>query len=251
MKVFLINLKKDAERLAAADAQLKRLGVDYERVEAVYAKELPTKELKSAVNHFRWWCAVGRPVRAGEIGCAMSHYKIYRKIIEEKIPLACVLEDDVVLDDRFPEVLKYVEASYKYDEPGLVLLSDHTMREDVSAEAESGFALESSRRDMFAEGYVLGGICSRNLLAANWPMQVPCDHWGRWVEGGVIKLYHTRPAVCTQARDKFESTISPSDSFDVRRLPFCKLMAHKMKRIIGKTIDRCLCLNGMVTMRFV
>lgn len=237
MKVYLINLDKDIERLAAADAQLKRLGVDYERVSAVYAKELPQEELDGAVNKFRWWCAMGREARVGEIGCAMSHYMIYRKIIAEKIPIACILEDDVILDDRFPEVLKNIEAKYDLDEPSVVLLSDHTKREGVSAGAETGFALECSRRDMFAEGYVLGGICSRHLLASNWPMQVPCDHWGRWVKTRMIKLYHARPTVCSQDQSQYESETAGVGFFDVKNLKVVPLAFHKLKRLIGKIID--------------
>ena len=240
MKVYLINLNKDVERLAAADTQLKRLGVDYERISAVYAKELSRKELDGAVNKFRWWCAMGREPRVGEIGCAMSHYKIYRKIIAEKIPLACILEDDVILDDRFPEVLKNIEANYNQDEPSVVLLSDHTEREDVSPGDESGFALESSLKDMFAEGYVLGCVCSRQLLAANWPLQVPCDHWGRWVKTGMIKLYHARPTVCSQDQSQYESGTADVGFFDVKNLKALPFVLHKLKRFVGKFVDSLL-----------
>ena len=76
MKVFVINLDKDKDRMASIDAQLKGLGVQYERISGVYAKNLPGQERKCFVNNFRWWCAVGRPISPAEIGCAMSHYGI-------------------------------------------------------------------------------------------------------------------------------------------------------------------------------
>ena len=60
MKVYLINLDSETERLAAADAQLKRLGVEYERFPAVRGSALTKGERDVAVNGFRWWCAVGR-----------------------------------------------------------------------------------------------------------------------------------------------------------------------------------------------
>ena len=65
MKVFLVNLDKNPERLAAADAQLRKLGVEYERFPAVYGADLPKAEKRQAVNRFRWWCAVGRPSGGG------------------------------------------------------------------------------------------------------------------------------------------------------------------------------------------
>ena len=38
MKVFLVNLDKNPERLAAADAQLRMLGVEYERFRRCMAR---------------------------------------------------------------------------------------------------------------------------------------------------------------------------------------------------------------------
>lgn len=55
MRTFLINLDKDKDRLIAADTQLKRLGITYERFPAVYAKEMSKIERNSKVNHFRLW----------------------------------------------------------------------------------------------------------------------------------------------------------------------------------------------------
>ena len=97
MKTFLINLDREKARLSATDAQLKRLRIDYERIPAVYGKTLPADVLHDAVDHFRWWCAIGWPVSPGQIGCAMSHYAIYRRMMYENIPVACVFEDDVLL----------------------------------------------------------------------------------------------------------------------------------------------------------
>ena len=78
MKVFLINLDRDQERLKAADAQLKALGVEYEWIPAVYGKSLSQEEKQRKVNRFRWWCAVGRSMTDGELGCALSHAAVYR-----------------------------------------------------------------------------------------------------------------------------------------------------------------------------
>lgn len=231
MKVFLINLDKNPDRLAAADAQLKRLGVEYERFPAVYGKALSEEEKRRAVNRFRWWCAVGRTIRDGEIGCALSHYAIYRRMVEERIPMACVLEDDVLLEDAFPDQLRRVEAWVRPGEPQVVLLSNHTQERHMDA------GVFPAKSDMFAEGYVLTGCAAQRLLGANLPMQVPCDHWGRWVRSGAIRLYHAFPTVCAQNRRDFASgTVSP-DSFDVRRLPTFARFPHKAKRVLGKVLD--------------
>lgn len=233
MKVYLVNLDKDKERLAAADAQLKRLGVAYERVSAVYAKELPQEELEAAVNKFRWMCAMGRPVRAGEIGCAMSHYAIYRKVTEP----VCVLEDDVILDDRFAEVLAYVEQHIDLARPQVILFSNHTKRIPNLPNLPN---LQTCTSDMYTEGYVITPSAAQVLLKANWPMQVPCDHWGRWVGRGLIELYHAFPTVCRQDQAQYESGTVDKGCFRVSELGPVAWAWHKAKRLVGKALDRML-----------
>ena len=233
MKVYLINLDKDDDRLAAADAQLKRLGVAYERVSAIYAKKLPQKELDGAVDKFRWWCAMGRPVMIGEIGCAMSHYSICRKMIEP----VCVLEDDVILDERFPEVLDFVARKIDPTRPQVVLLSNHTRHLPNLPNLPS---IQTSKFDMYMEGYVLTPLAAQALLKANWPMQTPCDHWGRWARRGLIELYHAFPTVCRQDQTQYVSGTVSKGCFRVSELSLPRYFFHKSKRIIGKIIDKSL-----------
>ena len=230
MKVYLINLDKDRERYAVADARLKELGIPYERVSAVYARELPLEEQERAVDSFRWWCAVGRPARLGEIGCAMSHYLIYRQTTE---PI-CILEDDVVLDDRFPEMLSYVERHIDVSRPQVILLSNHTGR---ASEIPIVPSLQRARRDMRTEGYVITPLAARALLKVNWPLKTPCDHWGRWVRHGVIELYHAFPTVCRQNWAQFDSETVDKGCYQVSKLSGVRFCAHKCKRIFGKILD--------------
>ena len=234
MRVFLINLDAEKLRLAEADAQLRRNDVAYERVAAVWGKDLSQEARDAAVNRFRWWCAIGRPVRVGEIGCAMSHYKIYRRITDEKMPFACVLEDDVILDERFPTVLKTVESFVDPSRPQVVLLSNHTAFESSTP------CILSAETDMYAEGYVITALAAKALSSVNWPMQTPCDHWGRWVKRGVIELYHAFPTVCSQDQKHYTSGTVDAGCFDVSKLSFPRWFFHKCCRLAGKAIDRIL-----------
>ena len=78
MKTFVINLAKNNDRMLIMHAQLKRLGIKYERVDALYGKDMDSESKCRAVRTFRWHCAIGRRARDSEIGCALSHYKIYQ-----------------------------------------------------------------------------------------------------------------------------------------------------------------------------
>lgn len=88
-------------------------------------------------------------------------------------------------------------------------------------------------------------FAAKALLKENLPICVPCDHWGRWVKSGVIKLYLTIPSVCTQDWTGFESNMSDSANIQkVSDLPFFMCMMHNLKRLIGKSIDKFLCAVG-------
>ena len=227
MKVFLINLDQDKEKLAFVDEQLKRLGVDYTRVAGIYGKSLPQVEYKAAFSKFRWWCAVGRPIVPAEIGCALSHYGIYRGMRAGEV--VCILEDDVILGEEFPARLKEVEQFVDVRKPQVVMLSSHRHE-------RQGRGVVRSSTAMCTDGYVITQPAAVALLKANLPMQVPCDHWWRWQKHGLIELFHALPTVVSQNQEEF-GTSTQNGAILVKDYPFCKKVIHKFKRCIGKSID--------------
>ena len=232
MKVFLINLDKDTARMAAANAQLSKFNVLYERISAIYGKNLSLEERNTSVNKFRWWCAVGRPIALGEIGCALSHYQIYQRMIEENISSACILEDDVILEKDFKRQLKMVEQWLEVSKPQVVLLSNHTH------EVCHDWKILPAQSDMYTEGYVITQMAAKALLKVNLPMEVPCDHWGRWVQLKVIKLYHAFPSVCSQDQSQYPSGTVDASRFNVVNLSPFRWILHKFKRVVGKPLDK-------------
>lgn len=228
MKVFVLNLDRDKERLEAVDKQLRRLGVEYERITAVYGKSLSAAEKNSKINRFRWWCAVGRPYMPGEVGCALSHFKAW----ESCETAVCVLEDDVILALEFPAVLERVGKWISPAKPQVVLLSNHS--------GETGKGVCRSSGDMYAEGYVINLAAIKALRACNDPLQTPCDWWGRWARRGVIELYHAFPTVCSQNQSQYESGTVQPGCLRVSELSLLAFAWHKLKRLIGKVLDRIL-----------
>lgn len=237
MKTFLINLDKNPERLAAMTSQLEKLGVVFERVRAVYGKDLSDEEKRRAVNRFRWWCAKGYRIRDGEIGCAISHNNIYRKMIDGNIPVACVFEDDVQFDERFNEVLASVSRFIDLEKPQVVLLTNFTR---VRRNPETPEIVPIAN-DHCTAGYVLTLPAARAILRVNSPIQVPSDGWPRWVKRGVISLYQAFPTVCGQEdRETFGSDIEVGTVVRTKEMSAIRLLLFKLKRLVGTIIDRSL-----------
>ena len=235
MKTFVINLDKEKARMASIEAQLSQLGVVYERISAVYGKELPLQERNQAVNKFRWWCAIGRPIAVAEIGCALSHFSIYQRMVEESIPYACILEDDITISSKFKECIAQVEFVLDSTKPQVVLLSDHTKLYGDVLGADS-FELRKSKTGTCADGYCLTQEAAKVLLKQNLPLITPCDTWERWVRQGVIELFHALPSVCQQVQALFGSSTSEGRAYTMS-FPLHKWLFHKSKRVVGKVID--------------
>ena len=227
MKVFVINLKRGVERREKIASRLDELNVEYEIVEAIDGAELSEEKKSSAVKRFIFWCRVGRGVLDGEIGCALSHAKIYKRFIKDqaregidKIPCICVLEDDAILSDRFKEILENVERTINPEKPEVVLLSNH------------------EGRLFFTDGYVLTAKAAAAILKFNTPMQSPCDFWWLWQKKGLLSVRHCEPPIVSQ--DIHQTMIGRA--LALSQMNLMQKIFWKAKRAVG------LCIVGVMDM---
>ncbi|WP_407217287.1 glycosyltransferase family 25 protein [Enterobacter hormaechei] len=89
MRTFIINLKHSLERRAKMESQLLKLNIAHEFIEAIDGRKMAEAERKNVTRE------VNYAFLPGEVGCALSHQEIYKKIIYENIDAALILEDDV------------------------------------------------------------------------------------------------------------------------------------------------------------
>lgn len=105
IRTFIINLTRNPERKVFMQQQLNSLGIPHEFIDATDGKNLTEKDIEKIYNKEHSLRYLNTPLRKSEIGCAHSHARIYRKIVEENIDYAFILEDDIVLDKRILEIL--------------------------------------------------------------------------------------------------------------------------------------------------
>ena len=100
MKIYLINLKRDVDRLDRVLQQFKKFNItNFEIVEAVDGKRLTQEQLDSDYDHKSAEKLV-RKLSLPEIGCALSHIDVYQRIIKEN-KRCLIMEDDVVISKKF------------------------------------------------------------------------------------------------------------------------------------------------------
>ena len=99
-KAYVINLDRSPGRLTAVTENLRKQGLAFERIQAVDGANLSRLIRRdNATSLCANFCT------DGQIGCGMSHMKAWRKVIEDDVDAAMIMEDDAKLVDGFTSQL--------------------------------------------------------------------------------------------------------------------------------------------------
>lgn len=109
LTTYVINLAGSANRWEKTRKRLQELGVPFERFEAVDGREQP-HPLFSRYDDKRREKYRRKALSGGELGCFASHFLLWQKCIELDHPII-VMEDDIIINDSYPEALKLAEAN--------------------------------------------------------------------------------------------------------------------------------------------
>jgi len=108
--IFIINLKQDVDRKKKMEEQLKKHGIqNYSFFEAINGQneELSKYDFKVIPN---WYDPDNNKIMTlGEIGCALSHYKIWEKIVKGDFENVLILEDDALLPEDFSKKIDEID----------------------------------------------------------------------------------------------------------------------------------------------
>lgn len=121
-EIFMINLKRRPERRIKMELTLKELGIDYTYFEAVDGRKLTDEVIaeKGIVLMPEYLDPYHkRPMKMGEIGCFLSHYTIWQRMVENNLEEVLILEDDIKFEPYFRnqavELMKEARAIGGYD----------------------------------------------------------------------------------------------------------------------------------------
>jgi GR25 family glycosyltransferase involved in LPS biosynthesis len=100
---IVINIKKNVLRYKCALKQLKKYGLNnvifFDAIDGnVDLHKYKYKIMENFINPYN-----NLPIRNGEIGCALSHYYVWKFICDNKISEALILEDDILFLPNFKE----------------------------------------------------------------------------------------------------------------------------------------------------
>lgn len=164
-EIFMINLERRIERRKLMEISFKELGLDVTHFAAVDGKTLDMNNLKGVTLMPGYEDPYHkRPMKAGEVGCFLSHYYIWEKIVKEHIPITLILEDDIrfvsFFRNRFLQLMREIER-LDWD---LVYIGRKILLDD-----EEQFVTEHTTKPLYSYwtlGYLISERGARKLLDA-------------------------------------------------------------------------------------
>ena len=199
MKLFVINLDRQPERLGRMKSLLEGLELQFSRVSAVDGKLLSEEEIRS------WQ---GRDVgshqlRAGETACFLSHRQCWQRIVDEGLSCAAIFEDDLHLGTDaaallrsgawVPEVADVIKIETKLgyarvDRSPVLKVRGRTLNRLRSRHAGAG-------------GYIVTRKGAEKLLRMSETFSSPADQFIFNLDlpsAASLATYQLLPAVCVQ-----------------------------------------------------
>ena len=115
--IFVINLDRSKERLERIRTELNNIKLPFERISAIDGKTLNNKKIATYyakdLNRKYYYA----PLKAGQIGCYISHIKACHKILEEGLDYGIIIEDDIAINNGFefiPAALESINIKWNY-----------------------------------------------------------------------------------------------------------------------------------------
>ncbi|XP_056328120.1 procollagen galactosyltransferase 2 [Danio aesculapii] len=115
-QVYLINLKRREDRRDRMLRSLEVLGIDVTLTDAVDGKAMNSTQLRTlGIEMLPGYKDPysDRVLTKGEIGCFLSHYNIWKKVLELQQQQVLVLEDDVRFEPNFKSRLNTIMEDVK------------------------------------------------------------------------------------------------------------------------------------------
>ena len=209
MQIFVISLKQSVERRKYITEQFNKLGLQFSFFDAYlgtnYFNNSEYYDDKKARKN------IHRSLKAGEVGCALSHNAVYKLIVEQHIPYALICEDDIVVSNDLPVVLDKVVPYLRG--PSIITLDRcDVYRKKVLTNIYKDYYITKPRyiREggmANASGYVLTYEAAKAIATINFPAWCPADSWGAYLKAvdfcGIIPTQ----TIIHQNKKLFNSTI--------------------------------------------
>lgn len=210
LPIFVVSMKKSVDRQKSISDQMAFMGLEFSFFDAVNGHDIPD-HLATYVDNDQAEREWGKRLTPGEIGCALSHIEIYKKMVKESIQRCLIVEDDAKLHIHFRKV---IEEIMRIDNSDLVFLHHGKAKHwPLYRKLSEGYRLvryrrpsKKSRRAIYSTAaYMITLKGAEALIKHGLPVRMPADFLS-----GRPQLHHLRSSgvePCCVDSGWFDTTI--------------------------------------------
>ena len=203
----------------------------FQIIEAIDGDKLYDYETKPSI----WKCGIkSRYLLRKEIGCVISHLKIYQKMVNENIELACILEDDNDYRKELNELL--VSENINILSWDLLFLGHHAGYSKKETRSRKKRKLKLSNYSIGEPieipygtyAYIIKREAARKLLEHSVPIRMPADlYTGNASALGIQSFVLSPPCV-------FNCSLFNSTIYNYEKIKYTKTFPELCRRLVSK-----------------
>ncbi len=235
-KIYIVNLKSDEKRRQNIIKEINKQNIkNFEIIDAVDGNKLSENDLRKLTfknkNFNNPWNSKMSP---SQIGCALSHIKIYKKFISSEFKFAMILEDDAIFLQDFNEKLKkFIFENFTFKKQ-IMLLSPLKEFNAKALDAENDYEIVNVTNAFFTHAYIINKNAAKSILAFNYPVKTIADNFVFFNIYCGVKLTGLNPFLIDQDKNNFKTSIHSDEK--VEKIFLIRRFIYKIKNKILKKL---------------
>jgi glycosyl transferase family 25 len=216
--IWVISLERAHDRRQSVHRSFGAAGIPFELFDAVDGRALDPAERRQ-YSRWRSLFEVGRDLTLGDVGCSLSHIRVYERMVAEAIPEVVVVEDDVQPSPALADVLA-ARSALPADWQVVTLHSLFPTADPQAlpgAPLVDGFRVCRYRRIPFGtQCYLVSLAGARRALEVAYPVRMPPDELLYRRRPAGLRVYGIEPSPVVHA--DFGSELRTARASDARGL---------------------------------
>ena len=217
----IISDKDNTERRKLVLAECKKIGIMSPHfTDAIMATRMPDEEVyaQAIPNTF---------LSKGEVGCALSHKKVYEEFLNTDQKSILIFEDDIIFSkectlEALESLMEYVS---KQTKPSVLVLQKSRWHNKKVWTVDDNISIYSSRNQFCTHAYMLNRSAAEIILSVQTPIRFEIDAFKFYYWLADIGLYCLNQDLVDQSME-LESGIGPG-RFDADNRTELKNKAYK------------------------
>ena len=202
MNYTVISDPLDARRRNALEKTFEQIGIEkLIYTDAIMATRMSDEEVYSHAVSDTF-------LTKGEVGCVLSHKKVYEEFLNSQYNSIIIFEDDAVFTEKcsvsiLKDIMKIVDS---IDSPVVVALQKSDYQNKEKFIITDDISMYSCHKFYCTHGYIINRAAAKNILELQTPIRFEIDAFEYYYWLGATELYCLNDDLILQSQD-FESVI--------------------------------------------